>query len=112
MLKSAIWCALGFFEYATFIVVLIATLEPNAAVRSGNFRAGETPRVIQLITNCLAKFAVCIGGCRHRLVLWRIKVVNRALAVRVHRHGHPHGVTAGALWCLGEPNLGGTNKLA
>src|SRR6266478_4922157 len=39
MLKSAVCCALSFFQYPARIVVLVATPEPKAAVRSGNFRA-------------------------------------------------------------------------
>src|SRR5881409_807190 len=59
MEKSAVLRTLGFFEYATHIVVLVATLEPKPPVRPGNFGAGKMASVVEFITN---GFGVCHLG--------------------------------------------------
>src|SRR5207245_3350354 len=102
MLKSAVCCALRFFEYAAGIVILVATLEPKAAIRSGNFRTGKTPHVIEFIANRLPKFAILPGGRGRRLMLCGIEIVNGARAVWVHRHSHPHSITTRLLQRLAE----------
>ena len=62
--KRAVFGALGLFQKATGIVIPVAALETQAAIRSGNFAAGKTSCLIQFVTNRLAEFAIWVGGCR------------------------------------------------
>ncbi len=78
MEKSAVLRTLGFFEYATHIVVLVATPEPKPAVRPGNFGAGKMASAVEFITNSFADFAIWASGRRHSLVLSIVEIVNGA----------------------------------
>ena len=78
MEKSAVLRTLGFFEYATHIVVLVATPEPKPPIRPGNFGAGKMASVVEFITNGFADFAIWASGRRHSLVLCIVEIVNGA----------------------------------
>src|SRR5206468_2938820 len=108
--KSAVQCALSLFEYVAGVVVLVATLEPNAAVSTGNFCAGKPPCVIEDIPDRLPDFAILIGRRSHRFMLCIIEIVNSPRAVRMHRHSDPHGITRSLLWRLAESDRVATDK--
>src|SRR5215216_1535562 len=76
--KSAVRCALRFFQKPACVIVLVPTFEFESAVRSRNFAGGETSGGIKNITNCLTDFALGISGCRHCFTLWAIEIVNGA----------------------------------
>src|SRR6266480_3459720 len=82
--KRAVFGALGLFQKAARIVILVTALETQAAIRSGNFAVGKTSCLIQRVTNRLAEFAIWVGGRRHGFVLRVVELVNRAGAVWVH----------------------------
>ena len=60
------------------IIVFVTALETKAAIGTGNYAAGKAPRIIQFVTNRLAKFAIWIGSRRHGLVLRIVELVNCA----------------------------------
>ena len=78
MQNGAIFRALGFFLKMAPAIVLVLALESKAPVGSKNLSAGETPRIIQFITNFLTKFALLIGDGGNSHVLRVIEFVNRA----------------------------------
>src|SRR5438876_12358732 len=60
--KRAVFGALGLFQKAAGIVILVTALETQAAIRSGNCAAGKTSCLIQRVANRLAEFAIWVGG--------------------------------------------------
>ena len=70
--------ALGFFLEATLAVVSVPAVEPKAAIRSENSATGKAPRIIQLIMNFLAEFAILPSSCGYSLVLGIVELVNGA----------------------------------
>src|SRR5436190_18530335 len=82
--KRAVGCALGFFQDAARVVVLVTALEPNTTIRSGNFSGREPASVVELITNRLTYFAIRICCRGHYCVLCIIEVVNGARAIWMH----------------------------
>jgi len=70
--------ALGFFLEMARAIVLVLALKSKAPIGSENLSAGETPRIIQFITNFLTKFALLITDRRNSRVLRVIEFVNGA----------------------------------
>jgi hypothetical protein len=101
---------LSLFEYVASVVVLIATLEPNAAVSTGNLCAGKPPCIVQYIPDCLPDFAILTGCRSHRFMLCIIEIVNSLRAVWMHRHSDPHGITRSLLWGLAKSGRVATNQ--
>src|SRR5213080_4674495 len=82
--KRAVFGALGLFQKASPIVILVTALETQPAIRSGDFPAGKTSCLIQLVTNRFAEFAIWVRGCRHGFVLRVVELVNGARTIWVH----------------------------